>query len=632
MNSIQSSQEHPPFSKTWLILLAFVLGLVYVFLPPPWQKSDEPGQFEYVWLVANLDRWPQPGDVDFQMRRDVLASMIEHGFYRNATQPPDLAQLTDPVYIGVPQMDGGQPLYYFLASLPLRLFPNADIDQQLYLARSVSLLLFVAAVFFATQAATVLFGNHLIGWMMAVFIALLPDLAYRTTAINDDAAAIAAMTFFIWMSVRGIKYGADWKTIIGIPVSIVLCALSKSTAWLAVPFGALALLLSIFRPRPRLVWLGSLGVAILVVLFAFDWRATLPADFYQYYGITRRSQPQQVVDGKYTFITDEQHAGFYQVLDKDKLTASTRMTNRKVTLGVWVWSNQPSEALSPTLLFDWRAILSAGEKISFSEKPVFFAVQMEIPKTYNAPLLRVFTRLIPAGVELYWDCFVLVPGARDLQSVPQTRENCSLVEWDGYSGENLIRNPSAEQGWFSLRSEVADFASQSYHLQMTDFWSVFDPTTSKLYFKDALQYLFRTFWGRFNWGTLTLVGNNTYLLFTVLSVLALFGNGVAVWRYRKNADWNLVLFLLLLFLASLIFTLYRFAEGWTNYYFLLPQSRYLHPVIVSTAFLICLGWYALLAVPLKMTNLKGKFVYIFAGLFFLYNGWAWYTIWAYWYK
>lgn len=631
MNSIQSSQERPPFSKAWLILLAFMVGLVYVFLPPPWQKSDEPGQFEYVWLAANLDRWPRLGDVDFKMRRDVMASMIKHDKYRYGGQVIDLDQLKQPIEIGVPQMDG-QPLYYFLASLPLRLFPSADIDRQLYLARFVSLLLFAAAVFFATRAVTVLFGNHLLGWMIVVFIALLPDLAYRTTAINDDAAAIAAMTFFIWMSVRGIKYGADWKTLIGIPVSVALCFLSKPTAWLAVPFGVLALLLSIFHARPRLVWLGSLGVAILVVLFAFDWDATLPADFYQYYGITRRGQPQQVVDGKYTFITDEQHGGFYQVLDKDKLTASTRMTDRTVTLGVWVWSNQPSEALSPTLLFDWRAILSAGDKITFSKKPVFFAVQMEIPETYNAPLLRVFTRLIPPGVELYWDCFVLVPGARDLQSVPQTRENCSLVEWDGYSGENLIRNPSAEQGWLSLRSEVADFVSSSFHLQATDFWSVFDPATSRIYFEDAAQFLFRTFWGRFNWGTLPLVGNNPYLSFTVLSALALLGNGVAFWRYRKIADWNLVLFLLLLLLVDLVYTLFRFAGGWSNYYYLLPQSRYLHPVIVSMAFFICLGWYALLAVPLKMTNLKGKFVYIFTALFILYNGWAWYTIWAYWYK
>ncbi|MHB0965818.1 MAG: hypothetical protein ACYC36_05115 [Bellilinea sp.] len=632
MNNTQYSQEHPPFSKAWLILLAFMVGLVYVFLPPPWQKSDEPGQFEYVWLAANLDRWPQPGDVDAKMRRDVLASMIKHDKYRYGGQVIDLDKLKQPVDIGVPQMDGGQPLYYFLASLPLRLFPNADIDQQLYLARSVSLLLFAAAVFFAIRTVTVLFGNHLLGWMIAAFIALLPDLAYRMTAVNDDAAAVAAMTFFIWMSVRGIKYGADWKTLIGLPVSVALCIFSKTTAWLAVPLGVLALLLSIFHARPRLVWLSALGVAVLVVLFAFDWRATLPADFYEYYGSTLRVQPQQVVDGKYTFITDDQHDGFYQVLDKDKLTESTKTTDRQVTLGVWVWSNQQVEASIPRLLFKWTEIVTPGKKISITNKPVFIATQVQISENYNAPLLRVFTSTLPAGVELYWDCFVLVPGARDLQSVPQTRENCSQVEWDGYRGENLIRNPSAEEGWLPLRGMLTDLVSQTFGFQAADFWAIFDPPASRVYFKDAAQFLFRTFWGRFNWGTLPLVGNNPYLLFTVLSGLALIGNGVAFWRYRKIADWNLALFMLLLFLVDLVYTLFRFAGGWSNYYYLLPQSRYLHPVIVATAFFICLGWYALLAVPLKITNLKGKFAYVFTGLFILYNGWAWYTIWAYWYK
>jgi len=630
LNNTQYSQEHPPFSKAWLTVLAFMLGLVYVFLPPPWQKSDEPSQFEYVWLAANLDRWPRLGDVDFQMRRDVMASMIKHDKYRYGGQVIDLDQLKQPVEIGVPQMDG-QPLYYFLASLPLRLFPNADIDQQLYLARSVSLLLFAAAVFFAIRTVTVLFGNHLLGWMIVVFIALLPDLAYRMTAVNDDAAAVAAMTFFIWMSVRGIKYGADWKTFIGVPVSIALCILSKTTAWLAVPFGVLALLLSIFHARPRLVWLGSLGVAILVVLFAFDWSVTLPAYFYRLYGVVLRAQPLQILDSNYTFVADKQHDGFYQVLDKDKLISSTRMTDRQVTLGVWVWSNRPLDTAVLNLIFDGQEVLKVGKTV-ISERPVFITAQTQVQENNRAPVLRVLTNDLTLGTVIYLDCFILVPGERDLLSMPQTRENCNQVEWDGYSGENLIRNPSAERGWFSLRSEVAVFISRAFSLQGADFWAIFDPPASHAYFRDAAQFLFRTFWGRFNWGTLPLVGNNPYLLFTVLSGLALIGNGVAFWRYRKIADWNLALFLLLLLLVDLVYTLFRFAGRWYNYYLLLPQSRYLHPVIVSTAFFICLGWYALLAVPLKITNLKGKFVYIFAGLFILYNGWAWYTIWAYWYK
>ena len=630
MNILQNSQKHKPFSKGWLLLLAFVVGLVYVFLPPPWQKSDESSQFEYVWLAANLDHWPQPGDLDVQMRREVMASLIEHGFYRNSTYPPNLDLLTDPVDIGVPQMDG-QPLYYFLASLPLRLFSNTDITQQLYLARLVSLLLFLATVFFASQAIALLFGSHLVGWMIAVFIALLPDLAYRMTAVNDDAAAVAAMTLFIWLSLRGIKYGADWKTIIGIPVSVALCVLSKTTAWLAVPFGALALLLSIFHARRRLVWVGVFGLALLGVLFAFEWRASLPADFYQFNGITLRVQPQQVLDGKYSFMTDEQHIGFYQVLDKDKLTTLTKPADRKVTLGVWAWSNRPLDAAFLYLLFNGKDVLKVG-RASFSRQPVFIAVQAQIPEDYRAPLLRVLTNALPAGAEVYLDCFVLVPGERDLLSPPQTSNNCSQVEWDGYTGENLIRNPSAESGWLPLRGMVADLVSRSYSLQAADFWAVFDPPASWIYFRDAAQFLFRTFWGRFNWGTLALVGNNPYLPFAVLSGLALLGNGVALWRYRKIANWNLVLFLLLLLLAELIYTLYRFAGGWSNYYYLLPQSRYLHPVILSTAFFICLGWYALLAAPLKMIKLKDKFVYIFVALFLLYNGWASYTIWAYWYK
>ncbi len=55
-----------------LVLLGLVYGLLYVFLIPPWQHNDEPGHFEYVWLIANRPGWPHAGDYDPDMRRAML--------------------------------------------------------------------------------------------------------------------------------------------------------------------------------------------------------------------------------------------------------------------------------------------------------------------------------------------------------------------------------------------------------------------------------------------------------------------------------------------------------------------------------------------------------------------------------
>jgi hypothetical protein len=57
---------------TWFIVfIAALNGLLYLFLVPPWEHNDEPGNFEYAWLLANMggkrDEWI--GKSDQQMRR-----------------------------------------------------------------------------------------------------------------------------------------------------------------------------------------------------------------------------------------------------------------------------------------------------------------------------------------------------------------------------------------------------------------------------------------------------------------------------------------------------------------------------------------------------------------------------------
>ncbi|HEY80691.1 MAG TPA: hypothetical protein G4O05_06380, partial [Caldilineae bacterium] len=47
-----------------ILLLALLNGLLYLFLVPPWQHYDEPGHFEYAWLIADRGRLPQAGDYD----------------------------------------------------------------------------------------------------------------------------------------------------------------------------------------------------------------------------------------------------------------------------------------------------------------------------------------------------------------------------------------------------------------------------------------------------------------------------------------------------------------------------------------------------------------------------------------
>ena len=45
-----------------MLLLASIIGIVFLFVVPPWQHYDEPTQFEYTWLIANRPGLPEVGE------------------------------------------------------------------------------------------------------------------------------------------------------------------------------------------------------------------------------------------------------------------------------------------------------------------------------------------------------------------------------------------------------------------------------------------------------------------------------------------------------------------------------------------------------------------------------------------
>jgi hypothetical protein len=147
----QTVSPHHKFPAIGIILiLALINGLAYVFLMPPWQHYDEPNHFEYVCMIANRNRLPEWGDNDPQLSRKILESMFAHDFYRGM-EAPVLPPEGQPVEVpGFSQL-GDPPLYYLLASIPLRLMHSTSIEAQLYAARLVSLLLFLVTVYISWQ-------------------------------------------------------------------------------------------------------------------------------------------------------------------------------------------------------------------------------------------------------------------------------------------------------------------------------------------------------------------------------------------------------------------------------------------------------------------------------------------------
>ena len=255
-----------------VLLLGLIHGLIYVFMVPPWQHYDEPGHFEYTWLVANRGHIPAAGEFDQAMRREVAASMVENNFFKGINDLPNLLSSVEPVWIGISQT-GDQPLYYLLAAVPLRIIRYADINLQLYAARMVSLLLYLISLAAAYGVVVELTRpGHVLRWMLPVSIALLPGYTDLMTAVNNDAGAVVFFSLFLWVAVATLRRGLSWLRFLGLALTVAACLLTKNTVFIALPLAGLTLLFSLLHGSWRRIAWAMFGLAVIAVfLIMMRW-------------------------------------------------------------------------------------------------------------------------------------------------------------------------------------------------------------------------------------------------------------------------------------------------------------------------------------------------------------------------
>ena len=179
---LQTLKKHPLRA---ILLLALVHGLIYVFIIPRWWHHEEPGHFEYVWLAANRDKWPQKGDYDNDLRKQIAESMFASG-QENLFNVSPRGLDADPIWIGGPAV-GRKAVYYWLVSWPLKLVSDQSINVQLYTARLASVGLFIISIWLAWLfMAELVSKDHPLQWMLPFSLALLPGYLDNMTSVHDN--------------------------------------------------------------------------------------------------------------------------------------------------------------------------------------------------------------------------------------------------------------------------------------------------------------------------------------------------------------------------------------------------------------------------------------------------------------
>ncbi len=615
-----------------IVLLALVNGLLYVFIVPPWQHYDEPNHFEYVWLLAHRDERPVMGDYDSGMRQAVVKSMAEHGFFRGLAAKPNFK--SEKPWIGsYPQLD--KPvLYYSLASIPLRIFPTENVTTQLYLARAVSLILFLITVFAGWGVVTELTPKkHPLRFLVPFTMAMLPAFVDLMTAVNNDAVAIAAFSLFLWGSVRLIRRGMSIWTLLWVIGATGLCLFTKRSVFIALPLFGVAILFAVFRGKWRKIAWGLMLLSGIIGIFAiFTW-----GDAIFWYRDTLQNFPTRISlsespEGEAVFRIMIQPEDFavelVQIIPSE---IASELSGEPLTLGAWIWASAPVE-------IDGAKLQSYNSKEVFSEK---FAVD-GIPRFYAITFIptgntsRLWVRLEPGKhldvdnpVEIYYDGVVLAKGEFPLDEAPYFAGDSLTGTWGGVPFKNLLRNGSAEQSSFYLRPWAdalgtkifSDYQGQeSFSLTI---YSLIDLAISSDYYEWVSANLFRTFWAKFGWGHVPLMGSKPYSqILLPPTILGFIGIGLALWQFRdrlRKLPWGALFFLVLTF--SMVWGL-SFFRGST--YLLTqiytPVARYAYPAIIPTVLILSTGWITVLASIEKWLHLPGWVKYaIYVAFFSILN-------------
>jgi len=586
-----------------VLFLALINGLVFTFLVPPWQHYDEPNHFEYVWLAANLDHLPSSKDYDPKLSRQVIKSMIGSGFF-DPMSPKPIIDLTEKVKIPGYNQLKEPPLYYMFASLPVRLLGSRGINAKLYSARLVSLLFYLLTVLIAWGIAREISpSNHPIRWMLPLTIALLPGFADLMTSVNNDVLAVTVFSLFLWGSVRLIKNGFSLTDLMWVIGTAILAFFSKNTALVAWLLFPLVLLLTVFRDRLRwLAWslfFGSLvvGLALCISLedAAFWYRATSQIE-------STRLADDKAVLGDYVLQLDSQaevtpswSPPLFQPLP---IIIGQRLRGQTITLGAWVWTTSPSEIPTPSIN---TSGFSKYQFVQGNRSPSFFAMQVRLPEDATRIWLSFPNFSEDAEGWIFYDGLVLAEGKYPVDQIPSfSTPEGSKGEWGGQSFDNLLQNPSFELAGPRIIRLVDDFSTRILpdHSRLSlILTSIIDWKGAGSLYLISTRHVFQTFWARFGWGHVPLIGEDfSYRLIVGFTLVALIGCLVGlIWRKKwipssERIDGTIIGLMGFGLLTSLGITLLRQANSFGLQYLYVPVARHSYPLIIPAVLFLCLGW------------------------------------------
>lgn len=269
--------------KKFLVLLlsfSFFLGLMYVFLTPPWQAPDEFTHYEYIDILSRSKVFKINQEPDYELQKEIIKSMDQFNlwsyvFEKPPSSLPEKFNDSEVLQISLPKLNR-PPLYYVLSSLILKLFKTENLLLKHYMIRIFSLFLSMFTILFTFFSAKIIFKGDFVYSIMATgFIAFLPEFLIISGSINSDNLEnlIGAASIFTFL--YALKNFEKYSIFLIFPFLFFLIFVSGVKNFFIVPSFLFFCVIWLFKNKSIkrskvFVWLGGvLSLLILGSLFLF---------------------------------------------------------------------------------------------------------------------------------------------------------------------------------------------------------------------------------------------------------------------------------------------------------------------------------------------------------------------------
>jgi hypothetical protein len=260
-------------------------------------------------------------------------------------------------------------------------------------------------------------------------------------------------------------------------------------------------------------------------------------------------------------------------------------------LGVWLWASEPVEA---RLISLWVDGIQDEEIIKLSTTPKFYTISGSIQKSAERIKVVINPFLVRPDhtITIFFDDIVLTNGMfLEDKEIVYKSEDDKYGEWGGQVFKNLVRNPSADRNWLTIKPGILNNIREFTNLPDYAISAIQDTQFTSNFYTASAKNLFKTFWAIFGWNHVKIPPGWYYFLLgiTIAGILNGFSYLLKSWG-KYNLRWKLSVFWLGFGTGTIWFAaIARTSLPFWNSSLFIPAARYAYPVILPTMMIIMSG-------------------------------------------